>query len=329
MTGPSSRHVTPEGFDRYLAAQTPIHLPVPGTPDALIFIEPTRPELGLRIEMPEGEQPETGLSNIVSRAVMRGDRRFLEVVVTVSSLFRDAYPLLCAMADRVQLAGQSPIRALEETLSAMAMLLRAPELMSRDREIGLYGELLVLGGLVGPLGPKAALESWRGVQPEEHDFGLSGADLEVKATTGEQRRHWIESLTQLVPTANRPLWLVSHQLTTAGVGYGVSLPQLVDHIRPMLVSTRLRDAFDTGLRNRGWLEEERGQLQTRWTRRAGSRAYVVLDAFPRMTRDDLTATGFPMDRISDVQYRVDLDGLSQELDVPKIISTAIEFEGRS
>lgn len=279
--------------------------------------------------MPEGEQPETGLTNIVSRIVTRDNRRFLEVVVIVASLFREAYPLLCAMADRVQLDHQSPTQALTESLAAMAHLLRVPESMSREREVGLYGELLVLGGLVDLLGSKAALDSWRGAQPEEHDFGLSCADLEVKTTTGEDRRHWIESLTQLVPTAGRPLWLVSHQLTTAGTGYGLTLAQLVDYIRRKLDVAELCNHFDIGLRNRGLLDEKRGQLQTRWTRRTGSKAYAVLNPFPKMTRDELTVRGVSMNRITDVKYRVDLEGLPQDRDVPQVIATAIKFEGRS
>lgn len=321
------RHISSENFDRYLDSQLPVMIPVRGTPEVFLFIEPFRSELGLRIVVGMHMiAPETGLRNVVARVIMRdGNCYFLEVVVTVPTLFRDAYPMLCAMADRVQLDGMPPVQALRATLDRLKTLLTAPESLTREREVGLFGELLVLGGLIQALGPLAAVQAWRGSESEEHDFGLSTLDLEVKTTTSEHRAHWIESITQLVPTLNRPLWLVSHQITMAGTGHGRALHALIDTLRATIGMGSDRDGFETALSHSGWREEERERLVTRWTRRTESLAYHVTTSFPRLTPDALRQHGVSLHRIVDVRYRIDLDGLADQPTAPDPIGTALRY----
>jgi hypothetical protein len=322
------RHVSIESFDRYLASRVPVVLRVAATPEVFIFIEPLKLELGLRVQVtPHSQPPETGLQNIIARTTKRDDKTFLEVAVTAPSLFRDAYPLLCAMADRIQIAGMSPNDALLATLDTMAALMRPPEAMSRESEIGLFGELLLVGGLIGALGEAEAIQAWRGGLAEEHDFGLPDTDVEVKTTTSERRAHWIESLTQLLPTQGRPLWLVSHQITAAGSGRGASLPDLVDSIRGLVESTTVRARLETALIDSGWREEGRDRLTTRWTRRAASLAFPVNNHFPRLVPDVLRGSGVQLDRIIDVKYRIDLGDLTAPRELPAIIAEIISHEG--
>ncbi|GAA4411468.1 PD-(D/E)XK motif protein [Actinokineospora soli] len=324
----TKRHTSPEGFDRFLASGVPVVLPIRGVPESFVFIEPLKPELGLRVEVQAGTPtPETGLRNINARTARRGDKLFLEVVVTAPTLFRDAYPVLCSMADRVQVDGLSPVAALRATLDKMSALLVAPDSMSREREIGLFGELVVLGGLLAAVGPDAAVAAWRGGLAEEHDFGLPTSDIEVKTTSSERRAHWIESLTQLVPTGDRPLWVVSHQITPAGAGDGRTLPEAVDALRETLGHGDPRTRFEQSLIGSGWRDEDRERLTTRWTRRTESRAFRVTDDFPRLTPEGLRTGGVPLDRIPDVRYRIDLDGFTGPGEPDPEIEKIIAFEG--
>lgn len=327
-TSIDERHVSAENFDRLLGGGVPVVLPVSGTPTTFVFIEPRVPELGLRIEITsDGEAPDTGLSNIFARVALRDGKRFFEAVVTAPELFHDAYPVLCSVADRVQLGGLSPASALHATLDRMSSLLRTPDFLSREREVGLFGELLVLGGLVDRLGAAKAVEAWRGSQAEEHDFGLPDLDVEVKTTTSESRTHWIESLTQLVPKVRRPLWLVSHQLTTAGAGSGSTLPGLVETVSARIGPGGQQDLFENALSHAGWRYDYQERLTTRWTRRSASRGYHVTGAFPRLTPDDLRERGVVIDRIPGIRYRIDLDGFEGEYETPEIIRTACAFQG--
>ncbi|RLP94965.1 PD-(D/E)XK motif protein [Micromonospora sp. CV4] len=317
------RHVSVESFVRYLASEVPVVLPIRGTPAVSVFVRPAKPELGLRIEVdPDTQAPGTGLTNIVARVADHEGRHYLEVVVVATALFRDAYAVLCSMADRIQVAGMTPTHALRETLGQLASLLREPESISQEREIGLFGELLTLGGLAARVGGSAAVGAWRGPQGEEHDFGLPAVDVEVKTTIGERRAHWIDSLTQLQPTTDRPLWLVSHQLTGAGVGFGKTLPELIDKVGSTLPSTT-RDDFEAKLSAAGWSAAYATQMTSRWERRTESAAFEIDEQFPRLVPDALQQAGLPIVRLIQVRYRVDLDGMASPVSIPAGIVAAL------
>ncbi|MET7862394.1 PD-(D/E)XK motif protein [Micromonospora taraxaci] len=317
------RHVSVESFDRYLASEVPVVLPIHGTPAVSVFVRPAKPELGLRIEVgPDTQAPVTGLNNIVARVADHEGQHHLEVVVVAATLFRDAYPVLCSMADRIQIAGMEPARALRETLGQLASLLREPESISQEREIGLFGELLTLGGLAARVGGSAAVGAWRGPQGEEHDFGLPAVDVEVKTTISERRAHWIDSLTQLQPTTVRPLWLVSHQLTAAGAGFGKTLPELIGEVGSTLHSTT-RDDFDAKLSAAGWSPAYAQRLTSRWERRTASAAFEVDEQFPRLVPDALQRAGVSIARLMQVRYRVDLDGIASPVTIPLVIVAAL------
>lgn len=322
------RHLSAENFERYLLSGVPAELPISGKPDATIFIQPDKRELGLRVAADRAaEKPRTGLRNLLTREVLHNGKRVLEVVVKDAALFRDAYPVLCSMADRIQLDGLTLNNALKTTVKQLASLLLGEQVMSKEREVGLFGELLMLGGFVRELGGVEAVRTWRGGNGEEHDFGLLRHDVEVKTTTNERRVHWIESVTQLVPTRTRPLWVVSHQLTAAGAGSGLTLLELVAKIRSGVGDGPHRDAFEDVLTGAGWREDDARGLTTRWTRRTETAAYLVTDTFPRITPDSIADAAINSSRIPRLKYQVDLDGFACEREVPQTISAAMSFEG--
>jgi hypothetical protein len=333
MTGTdqiNDRHLTAAGINKYINRLVPVELPIAGRPKVSIFIHPDTPEMGLRVhDTGDARLPQTNLRHVVTRATLYNGTKCLEIVVTVAWLFRDAYPLLCAIADRVQLDGLRPFEAVRLSLQQLSMLLRQNNTFSKDQEIGLMGELLTLSGLVDVLGFDEAIASWLGGKKEEHDFRLSEADLEVKTTTTEHRSHWITSLTQFVATVERPLWLVSHQLTEAGSGGGSSLSELVEKIRRSGAAGTARDALERGLEGAGWSDDLISHCTTRWTKRAESRAYTVSGEFPRLTPDQFAALGIDALRVSEVKYRINLDGLAHAEDPPQVIRAAISCEGQA
>ncbi|MFI5937861.1 PD-(D/E)XK motif protein [Actinoplanes sp. NPDC051494] len=318
-----SRHHSTESFERYLGSHVPVDLPIHGTPTTSVFIRPSKPELGVRIEIdPSAYIPDTGLNNIVTRPAVHRGRPHLEVVVVETSLFRAAYPVLCSTADRVQLDGMEPAAALRETLSDLTSLLREAESISMEREIGLMGELLTLRGLIASLGGPAAVEAWRGPNGEEHDFGLPDADVEVKTTISERRAHWIESFTQLQPSAGRPLWLLSHQLTGTGTEFGWTLAELIDEVASTLTG-RTHDEYRVKVSKTGWREAHALRIRSRWERRQESAAFEVTSRFPRLAPEALQRAGFAVDRFIQVRYRIDLDGIASPDVIPAAIIAAL------
>ncbi|WP_157621379.1 PD-(D/E)XK motif protein [Saccharothrix sp. NRRL B-16348] len=313
---------------RYLDEDVHVAMRVPGEPHTVLFINPSARELGLRVHTTsEDRPPETNLRHLVARRAWNGGHHCLEVVVTDPALYRDAYPLLCAMSDRIQLDGMRPADALRLTLRQLALLLQRTERFSLEREIGLFGELLVLGGMIGSLGADDAVRAWRGSASEEHDFGLATLDVEVKTTSGEKRAHWIESWTQLLPTGDRPLWLVSHQLTQAGLGSGALLPELIDAVRRAVGAGAAGDEFEARLVAVGWTDRLAPTCDTRWTKRTPSLAYEVHGGFPRLTRDGFAAGTAGLVHVPEIKYRVDLTGYAHDVPVDAL-RPALAFEGQ-
>jgi hypothetical protein len=333
MTTPNQvgeRHLSAAGLDKYLASDLPYELPIAGRPSVSLFIDPQIPEMGLRVYDTGDERlSPLNLQHLVTRRTLRDGKRCLEVVITLPWVFRDSYPLLCAIADRIQLEGLRPADALRQSLRQLSLLLRQNDTLTTDREVGLIGELLTLGGLIDSLGPDAAVATWRGGLAEEHDFGLLDFDLEVKTTRAEKRVHWIESLTQLVNTGDRPLWLLSHQLTKAGAGPGVRLPELIELVRRAIGVGAALDAFETGLAGAGWGDDLASSCDKRWAKRTVSRAYAVVDRFPRLTPGLVATEGIDLARLREVKYQIDLDALPASDRPPAEIQAAISYEGKA
>ncbi|MDO3704074.1 PD-(D/E)XK motif protein [Micromonospora sp. C28SCA-DRY-2] len=321
MTTPADRHLSTDSFAAYLRSPVPIDHPIPGSPRIVLFVDPHTRRVGLRGPGTPHEAPPAGLENLTVRAVHHDGQRMIEIAVTDPRLFTDAYPLLCAVADRVQLDQQTMTAALTETLRRLGHLLQAEDVLSQEKETGLVGELLILAGLTHTLGPDTALASWRGGQAEEHDFGLPDHDIEVKTTVSEHRAHWISSLTQMVETGDRPLWLLSLQITSAGSA-GRTLPDLITGVRALLPSTAQRTGFDDRLRSSGWRDRYAATCQRRWRLRTPPLAFRVTESFPRLTPRLLTDAGVDGTHVTDVRYRLDLTGRAGDR-APQIITDVL------
>lgn len=245
-TQPDDRHLSVENFEQCLRSRVPIEHPIKGDPPITLFIDPDRGEIGIRIPASSDRQPEdVGRENVHMLATHRQGGRFLEVTVNDPSLFDGAYPILRAIADRIQLDGMDLMDAVSSTIRMLDQLLRREESLTVERELGLLGELLVLRQICGRLAVTDAMNSWCGGESEEYDFSIQGLDVEVKTTSTERRMHWISSLTQLLPVGERPLWLISHQLTRARAGNGLSLGDLISEIRKLAGPARLGISSNT------------------------------------------------------------------------------------
>ncbi|MGC4804159.1 PD-(D/E)XK motif protein [Micromonospora sp. DT233] len=306
MSTSNLRHLSSETFAGHLSHTAPMDHPVPGEPRLVLFTVPGH-RVGLRGPARSGEQPApTGLEHVNVRTIHHGGRRMIELIITDPRVFLDAYPLLRAVADRVQLGHQPMTSAVRDTLRQLGHLLQPEATLRRSAETGMLGELCLFTGVVLTAGPAVALQAWRGALSEEHDFGFPGFDVEVKATTYEHRRHTIDSLTQLVPTGKRPLWLVSFQITVAGHD-GATLPELIGRSRALLSAGADQIRFDDLLHAAGWADRHTTSCSTRWRLRTPPAAFIVDADFPRIT-PALLQPQTDLARVTDVRYRIDLTG---------------------
>ncbi len=242
--------------------------------------------------------------------------RLARISTTQVTLMRDFHDLLTAVADRIVTHGRTLDQAFEETVRAWSALLSRPRGLSTQKRLGLMGELATMHCIAGKQGWQTAVEAWTGPEAEEHDFGLPGYDLEVKTTASERRRHTIHGIGQLDPAPERPLWFVSVQLTRGGAN-GRTLSECVRAVRAAVGehAPASLNHLERQLAASGWAEDSSDD--ERWTPRSDP---ILLDssALPRL--DASALSDFAWERITDVQYTIDITGLQPTLEPPSVLT---------
>ena len=304
------RHLSWPNLLEYLDAGAPALVRIAGPPDVDLVIEPDEPRIALRGPWPEaGDIPDlAGYRHLDSRVGTGAAGDWVEFAVSGRGVLREAYPMLVAVADRVQLRGDGMGTAIGHVLASYRELLSSLGRLSDDQELGLFGELLVLDHLIGSVGENAAVHSWRGPTREEHDFGLGDFDIEVKTTLSGDRSHRISSLTQLDPPPDRDLWLVSVQLTTRGIG-GASLPESIERMMDRLSDPVLKGLFAERLTGAGWDPTHSHLYSRRFVLRSEVLAFRVTHEFPAITARRLGIAGLPIERFGQVSYVLHTAGL--------------------
>lgn len=313
---PSDRHLRPEGLTEYLAAGVPTLVPIAGDPTVFLVVDPPLQRVAVRVPWSAGELPDLGpYRHFTAETTVRGGARWAEFAVTGDDVLIDAYAVLCAVADRVQQQGMPFALAVRDVLGTYHELLRGLGRLTDQEEVGLFGELLVLDHLIGHMAEEDAVSAWRGAASEEHDFGFVDDDVEVKTTIAEARRHWVGTVTQLSPTQQRPLWVLSVQLTTAGLG-GLTLPELIAGIRHKIMDGAVRHQFEVRLADVRWSDEQATLYGRRFRLRTDPAAFLVGPTFPAITLAALSAAGLPIERIAGVSYLIDLSGMDADSPPP-------------
>ncbi|WP_128428742.1 PD-(D/E)XK motif protein [Streptomyces cyaneus] len=268
-------------------------------------------ELDRRHRPPRSSLPTIRIDQIADRGM-----RLARISTTQVTLMRDFHDLLTAVADRIVTHGRTLDQAFEETVRAWSALLSRPRGLSTQKRLGLMGELATMHCIAGKQGWQTAVEAWTGPEAEEHDFGLPGYDLEVKTTASERRRHTIHGIGQLDPAPERPLWFVSVQLTRGGAN-GRTLSECVRAVRAAVGehAPASLNHLERQLAASGWAEDSSDD--ERWTPRSDP---ILLDssALPRL--DASALSDFAWERITDVQYTIDITGLQPTLEPPSVLT---------
>jgi hypothetical protein len=325
VTGPApaERHLRPDGVREYLAAGVPTLVPIAGDPPVYLSIDPAQERLAVRVPWTGGELPDLGpYRHLTAETIVRDGERWGEVAVVGRDILIDAYPVLCAIADRVQERHLPLSIAVADVLGSYHELLRALGRLTDQEETGLFGELFVLDRLLTLLGENEAIGAWRGAHSEEHDFGLADDDVEVKTTTTEARRHWVGTLTQLEPTQARPLWVLSLQLTAAGVG-GLTLPELIAGIRHKIVDGSVRHRLEACLADVRWSDTRASLYGRRFRLRSAPAAFRVDTDFPAITPTRLAKAGVAAEHVRAASYLIDLTGVAPSAP-PTVLEPIIE-----
>jgi hypothetical protein len=180
------------------------------------------------------------------------------------------------------------------------------KLLSRERHVGLFGELWFLARWLLPAMPSdRAIGMWRGPVGSRHDFERRGLAVEVKTSSRLDGSHEIHGLEQLLQPDNGDLFLFSI-LVREEASSLESLPVLVKEIRAQVSSDHLAGTqFDGMLSAAGYDEAFEAEYEKLKLRVRAQGLYRVDAGFPRLVPASM-AGGLPPG-VTGVSYDLRLD----------------------
>ncbi|MGV8885440.1 MAG: PD-(D/E)XK motif protein [Microbacteriaceae bacterium] len=305
-TEDAQKHMSPETVEDYFTIGIPTAVALSDSLRARLEIDPNREELRL-ICPAHGSDPDvTAYENLSFERISVLGEQGEWFVLTVDATVRhyEAYVLIESIVDQMS-GGASFRHAISESLSSLKELLAGRTKLSDETQAGLIGELLLFEHVLSVESAQQTIEAWLGPMGEEHDFGFPAFDVEVKTTRAEGRVHIIGSDTQLQPSGPRPLYLLSIQITRAGLALqAFSLADLVTRLRNVLGSDRR--LFDKALSRIGWHDLDADLYREKFILRSEPRAYLIDDDFPAITTQRLDLVVPHRSLLSAVSYKIDV-----------------------
>lgn len=246
-------------------------------------------------------------------------QRRLTVTCEYHDLQKYFYTYIAQALELMHTQGMQPVAAFKEAWSRLGELLEEQVVLSREKQLGLIGELRLLEMVAANprCGWTVALDAWHRSANAEHDFALPAVDLEVKTTSKESRVHIIGSLNQLRESPGRPLYLVSFQYSSSPVHANGSTT-LNDKVQGVLAALAgkpdLAEKFSQRLEKAGWDSTHSPHYSARFIERSEPRLIPVNSAFPRIIPENLTGISEDlMARIQSLVYSIDVSALGTEL----------------
>jgi hypothetical protein len=178
---------------------------------------------------------------------------------------------------------------------------KGTQALSPEAEIGLVGELVILGTIMDAgVAAAQAIESWIGPLDAIQDFEIGTGALETKATLSAKGfAVKIGSLEQLDDSVRQPLFVVGVRFRQ--VESGQNLPELVASIRAAIQGdAEALQLFSVRLIAAGYIDSHEGRFPRRFVLNE-IRVIKVGEEFPRLTPGTVPAG------ITRAMYEIDLD----------------------
>lgn len=305
MTTPTDQ-LNPDTLEKYFGSGTVTTHHVNDSPEVIITIDGPGQRISVLTPRNGMVLDTATLRRVTTGVDVRNGEEWARLTLDARGMYAEAYGLVISVVQAMR-GGATFAAASSAAMTNMKALLAAKPRISEEKQIGLFGELLLYRTLLDAFDEYTVVDWWLGPLAEERDYAFPAFDAEVKTTLSESRTHVIHGAGQLEPSPGRMLWLVSVQITRGGGDpKGVGLPGLITEIRDRLTATRNR--FISHLTSEGWDDDDAAMYPTKYVLRTTPAAYLVDDDFPAVTRERLRATVPHSDLVSDVTYRVDVSG---------------------
>ena len=267
------------------------------------------------------------LAIIAMDVVKKENVHFLKITTTSTALRRQFYHFAVAVSERLLSEKRSALDAVTIELECFDDLLAERPVLSRERQIGLLGELLFLDRLI-QCGGVQMLDGWVGPQNEPHDFRFDMREFEVKTTIAPRRIHIVNGTEQLIASKDCTLFIFSIVLGPPD-GLASSNFSLADKVRDVesrfVADSTRRRRFNEALEIVGIRTADLVHYGHKYSLRRPLAVIPVDDQFPALTRSTIQQAFGPLfQRIESIQYAVNVEGLEYEEGTSQF-SNAIPF----
>lgn len=242
--------------------------------------------------------------------------RFVSLEVDQSVFSLEVFAPICDDIISTIVDQANPYEHAIATLLKWSNFLRIAEnAVSRNRVVGLMGELLVLEVLLGSAGPGIALDGWTGPDSRRHDFEARHAAIEVKSSSVlSKKTATIHGLGQLATAEGTDLHLALFRFEWAAKAFCVA--DIRDRIVSKLDDTpwlvKFIEKLEQGGFDAGFFDSTR-DLQAKLV---DVTMYEVKADFPKLTPAQISTLGFEPSAFGGVQYSLNLSA-QHEVPAPR------------
>jgi len=291
---------------------------------AWILFNASTNELSLEIQVSNGLIPSV-LPQAIDLRIRHSkeDVKFLILTSQNVDLQRYFYDFIVEVLELIQFNDIEPAAAVEEAWKRWGQLIEQQAILSREKQVGLLGELWLLRRLAKSKHWKYAIDAWHRLPQAEHDFCLEFLDIEVKSTATNKRIHSVGSLQQLQPSPGRLLYILSLQFapSPSHANGAFSLTSYINNILQEIGIGKSRETFLQRLKLVGWRDDHTAYYGTSFIKRDDPYLIPVNNICPRLVPQMLEDFLGPLSsRIQSVMYSVDLSGLGHADATPEFIS---------
>lgn len=262
---------------------------------------------------------------------LRGRREFSAVVVRAGPDDVWIRPISHIAYEAQHYLLTHPVASNEQLLSYLTPYLEIVsdrDILSINQQTGLAAELLFLESLLNAaegLGAtaEAAVSSWTGWDSASRDFKSAGVAVEVKASRSSKRVHWVHPMYQLLadPEGEPEEVYVSSVGLQTDRSRSFKLLTLIDRVLDRLSGV----AADILVKNLAAYGGQQGfnlSQRRQYELEPGFLVTLVptlyrVDSLRDILRPESFEGGTPPDRVSDIRYRVNLEGVPPTSDMER------------
>lgn len=204
--------------------------------------------------------------------------------------FNDQFPVI--VEDLMNLISDNRSSSVVEMVTARLLywqkfFSRNIRSLSREDQIGLFGELCLLMELQKRMPKVNVLDHWQGPLGGSQDFSFPNVSIEVKSTTSNQPRVVKISSEFQLQTPQQALFLLLMRLEETTGDAGITLPMLIDQIRELYVDNTISlDLFEELLMDYGYFEILREEYPMQLSL-VEMQLFQVTESFPKIVPEDL------------------------------------------